>query len=142
MGLYNLVFGTQPLAPAVLAMLERTPEDFARFRDAWIEVADGVPRLAVYTRLGGGNNVHLFGECDGAGSSPERCYGCKVLQIESWPCFQSARDDSFDSTYRTFYFRVPEQYAAEVYAHREQLPAMLDTDQRWQEAIAALQEDS
>lgn len=136
MGLYNMVFKTSAQAPLVLALLERAPSAFGRFRDAWIEKDEaGVVRLAVYTRNGGGNREDNMPVFDGD------------------PLYLFDRDDDFDNTYATIYFKVPAEMPAEL---RESLPEELkapgaweaklveiaqpivDMSVRWKEAIASI----
>jgi hypothetical protein len=136
MGLYNIVFKTSAHAPLVLAILGRPPSAFGRFRDAWIEKDEaGVVRLAVYTRNGGGNRED------------------NMPSFEDDPHYLFDRDDDFDSTYATIYFKPPVELPAEL---RESLPAdlkapgaweaklveiaqpVVDMSARWKEAIASL----
>lgn len=94
MSLYNMVMGTNRTAPLVLALLDLTPGDCGRFRDAWVEKNDaGQLRLAVYTRNGGGNREEYQGTFDALAEHP--------LWIRD-------EDDDFDCTYATIYFRAPE----------------------------------
>jgi hypothetical protein len=93
MGLYNMVFKTSPQMPLVMALLERQPFDFGRFRDAWVEKDDSQPtglRLVVYTRNGGNNREECMPDFTGD------------------PLYLSDKDDEYDSTYAAVYFRVPD----------------------------------
>ena len=51
MGLYNMIFGTNPMSELILATLGLRVSDTGRFRDCF--VCNG--EIAVYTRNGGGN---------------------------------------------------------------------------------------
>lgn len=77
MGLYNLVFGVNPMADIILATLGLTREDVGRFRDAF--VADG--KIAIYTRNGGANR-----ECWCAGNTeygtPQCRHHTKEIEID------------------------------------------------------------
>lgn len=116
-------------------------EEFGRFRDAWLEDVDGELRVAVYTRNGGGNR-------------PD--YQEQIKGLQAHPCYLSDKDDEFDSTYATFYFRlwpVLPAHLAElekwkdvdwpglVEGLRETAVPPIDTDQRWHDAIARLEKD-
>ena len=108
MSLYNMVFGNSAQAPLVLALLDKPGGYFGRFRDAWIEQCeDGSLRLAVYTRNGGGNREHYD---DDRKAGPDcDCTGCiATFQLPRDPLYITDRDDDFDATYATFYFRVPD----------------------------------
>lgn len=121
--------------------IERTT--FGRYRDCWVEVDEnGVLRIAVYTRNGGGNR-------------PD--YEAVTENLRAHPCYLLDRDDKFDTTYATYYFRfppvVPEHIVrqqATTQAAWDQFfeitklrahPEPIDTDQRWHDAIAALEKD-
>lgn len=125
MSLYNALFGNHPLAALVVGDIGLEVSEFGRFRDAWIE-ADPVSgaRLTVYTRLGGGNRQD---------------YKDIIHSLQAHPRYRGDRDDSFDSTYASFYF-APSQKLAEVLDDNP-LPAMVDTDQRWHDRLAQLEED-
>jgi len=94
-GLYNMIFGDgqEELRGSLLGLnllgLER--EAFARYRDAWIEkLDDGTLRLAFYTRNGGDNadpNIDVM--------------------LSAHPEFLYDQEDTYDNTYRTYYFNVP-----------------------------------
>ena len=90
MSMYAMVFGRNPGSELLVAAIPAKVEDFGRFRDAWVEGADGGLVIAVYTRCGGGNR------CD---------YQSVFEEMGQQPNFVSAEDDSFDSTYCTFRFR-------------------------------------
>ncbi len=137
-GLYNMLFGRQRSAGLALAMLGKSERDFMRFRDAWIEKDDdSTARVAVYTRMGGGNREHGDqGPCTGeVDTDPEDpCWGCWVDGVADWPGFIGADDDDFDCTYRTFYFAVPDEYAgvvAGLSASGEVSPFPVDMGDRW-----------
>jgi hypothetical protein len=55
-GLYNMLFGSNPAWPAILATLGLTPNDVGRYRDCYVEKRDdGAYHVVVHTRNGGGN---------------------------------------------------------------------------------------
>ena len=117
MGMYNMVFGTNPAAPAILATLGLTVHDVGRFRDCF--VANG--EIAVYTRNGGGNR---------------ETYQPVIDKLAQHPCYLRDVDDEFDSTYATIYFRFPDDYAEQLKAIDSGAP--FNPDERWRQAIAAI----
>lgn len=127
MGLYNMLFGTNPVAPVILAALDLTAQDVGRFRDAF--VSDG--KIAVYTRNGGGNR-----ECWNDGQADCSCPGCIIeVHLPRHPYYLRDEDDDFDHTYATIYFRFPPE-------HAELLSALdggtFDPSKRWGDMLAAL----
>ena len=91
MSLYNMTFGVNAISPLVLGVLELTSVDFGRFRDAYLTE----DHLVVYTRCGGGNR---------------EAYEEVFEAMRDHPLYHYDEDDSFDSTYASFYFRHPEKY--------------------------------
>lgn len=119
MSLYGLVFGRQQAAPVVLALLERAPTDFGRFRDAWIEQTEaGDLRLVVYTRCGGGNRESYFPK-----------------DIDQHPLYLSDQDDDFDTTYASIFFRLPDVIPARLL---EVLPEELRTTEVFYETLKTI----
>ena len=114
MPLYNILFGRNPHSKLLLQLLDLTESDIGRFRDAF--VSEG--RIAIYTRLGGGNREYYQGN---------------INKLQSHPNYLSDRDDDFDSTYATFFFSFLEDY-------REILERMdsgkFNPDERWQKKLA------
>ena len=97
MSLYNLINGISPACILVLPMLEKHPQDYPRFRDCFITEDHNI---AIYTRVGGGNRNCGFGE--------EELYKNKN--------FIRTYDDTYDSTYGTYEFKVPEKWKADFNA--------------------------
>jgi hypothetical protein len=124
--MYNLLFGQNPQAKLILAILGLTKADIGRFRDAFV----GEGKIAIYTRLGGGNRECY---CD---STKEHeaggCYQKNIEKLQAHPNYLSDVDDYLDRTYATFYFSFPEKYA-------EILKAMdrgtFDADKRWEDKL-------
>jgi len=88
----------------------------------------------VYTRNGGGNRDHWDDDrepgidCD--------CTGCiATYRLPAHGLYISDADDDFDCTYATFYFDVPEKYAAEVL---EVAVDPVNMSQQWGNAIEAI----
>lgn len=93
MSLYNMVMGFNPACVIIMPMLGRKQDEYPRFRDCFLE--DG--KIAIYTRVGGGNRNCGFGE----------------EELYKDPNFVSTYDDDFDSTYATYLFNVPEEWKAD-----------------------------
>lgn len=97
MSLYNLINGVKPATFFILPMLGRHPDEYPRFRDCFLndeEHPEYSDHIHVYTRVGGGNRGSGYGE--------EKLYAD--------PNFVTSFDDSFDSTFATYVFRVPEKW--------------------------------
>ena len=90
MSLYNMVNGFNPACILIMPMLGRRQEEYPRFRDCFVEEG----KTAIYTRVGGNNR--------GCGYGEEELY--------KDPNFVTTYDDSFDSTYATYVFNVPEKW--------------------------------
>jgi len=146
MSLYNMVHGTNRDAPLVLALLDREPGDFGRFRDAWVErSAEGGIRLVVYTRSGGGNRTHSDEDAE---PGPRcGCSGCTMTHVvPTHPLYLEDRDDDRDPSYATIYFRVPDDAEATLEALGAPEGFVLaslaidppDMRARWAAALAAL----
>lgn len=102
MSLYNMINGVSPVAFYILPVLGKHPDEYARFRDAFMgdpERADTKDKLIVYTRLGGGNR---------------ECYENDIEDIREMDGFLFDYDDDFDCTYANFVFDIPKKWAADV----------------------------
>lgn len=73
-----------------------------------------------------------------APNSPEcGCYGCAIShRLPKHPCYLRDRDDDFDSTYATIYFRFPEEHAEDLAKLDSGEP--FEPSKRWLDAIDAL----
>ena len=92
MSLYNMICGVDPACFYLLPMLGRVAEDYPRFRDCFLS-EDG-EHIDIYTRVGGNNRNCGYGE--------EELYKDENY-VETF-------DDSFDNTYATYRFKVPEKW--------------------------------
>lgn len=143
-GLYNVVFGNTPMMPALLRLLG--DPNVGRLRDAWLEkLPDGTLRIAVYTRNGGGNREHYSDDREEGVECG--CTGCIITySLPSHPLYIEDRDDEFDCTYATVYFRVPDNAAALLvemgappdFALASWAVEPVNMSERWQTAIAAI----
>lgn len=95
MSFYNMLFGMNPQSGLLLAAVGLRECDVERFRDVHVE--DEGRTIAVYTRTGGNNREDYTQET-----------------LYANPYFKTTRDDSFDNTYATFYFKVPEEFVGDV----------------------------
>lgn len=147
MGLYNVLFGRNPYAREILAAIDLTPELVGRFRDVTVHNGE----IAVYTRNGGGNRECINTNCwyassrdqcdnvfcmthhnnprenqkdwDGDCGDPD-CYACTINhRLPKHKLYLRDKDDDFDFTYATIYFRIPEEIAPFL--------AVFDTGKEW-----------
>ena len=92
MSLYNMINGLNPAVFVLLPMLGRHPEEYPRFRDCFL--GDDDNSIIIFTRVGGGNRNCGYGEDE----------------LSKDPNFMTTYDDSFDSTYGNYVFRVPDKW--------------------------------
>jgi len=138
MSMYNMLFGKSPAAELLLGALGLTEGNFYRFRDCYL---DEKGRIAVYTRGGGGNRgcscyEPEAGTVDVAGE--QHTPGCVVVTHATnrkHPAYLFDEDDDFDSTYATFYFRVPETMDR---AAVEAIEPEMKRDEAWTAFLDAL----
>lgn len=99
MSMYSLVFGGSAWPAELMGMYGLTPQMIGRYRDHWLE-RDGEDGLvcAVYTRNGGGNREE---------------YDSQIKQMQALPTYVSDADDTYDSTYATFRFRMTKEQVQE-----------------------------
>jgi hypothetical protein len=132
MSLYNMVFPDPNRGARIAALctlIGTEPLDgFPRLRDAWVELVDDEIVLAFYTRIGGPNRAE---------------YASGITALQAHPHYLSDRDDHRDPTYATFRFAVPTARAElpelTVLLRSIAHPSEVDTDQRWADAIAAVE---
>ena len=141
MSMYAMIFGESQHADTLLALLGTKKSDFYRYRDCYLT---DKRQIAVYTRGGGGNRAC---GCDDA-TPEERTVefagdrhspGCvRPIQASNrkHPCYLFDEDDDFDSTYATFYFRLPDE--ADRGALADVMPE-LSREERWSDFLGALQ---
>ena len=97
MSLYNMIHGVTSATFFILPMLGKHPEEYPRFRDCFTkdtEHPEYNEHIHVYTRVGGNNRGCDFGEED----------------LYKHPNFVTSFDDSFDNTFATYVFSVPEKW--------------------------------
>ena len=97
MGLYNAINGVNQSAFWILPMLDKHPNEYPRFRDCFTsdeEHPEYDNHIHVYTRVGGGNRGEGYGE----------------EELYKHPNYVTTFDDSFDNTYATYVFSVPEKW--------------------------------
>jgi hypothetical protein len=143
MSFYNFAFGHRE--PRIRGKLLLSALGFTKFSqvgrycDSWVENSDDGIRIAVYTRNGGSNrtcHAILAGET----KTPDNCdcTGCiATVKLPNHPLYLRDADCTFDSTYATFYFRAPEQYAKTLATVAQEQP--INMAKRWQDALAELE---
>ena len=142
MSLYNMLHGVNPLTRVLLSIIGLPIESIPRFRDVYVD--HPAKRIVVHTRTGGGNRPYYESEERCRSEDPEYFEG---EDPPDGPWNQDMRenehydydaDDSFDSTYANFYFRIPEDYREQVIAlGRENVPP----EQKWRDLLRAMQSD-
>ena len=120
MSLYNLVFGMNPDADKLLALLDATREDFGRFRNVYME--DGF--IVVHTRNGGGNREDYQDVFD---------------EMSEHPLYAYDEDDDFDCTYANFYFVHPPEYSEVL---KEMAAGTVTPSEKWKMLFKALEKKS
>ena len=111
--MYTMMNGLNKAAAVVLPLLGKHPTEYPRFRDCWIgKVKDsatevdsyGIPKkesdndynfVTIYTRIGG-NNREVYQE--------------QIDEMRANPLYIKDYDDSFDNTYASFIYRLPEKW--------------------------------
>ena len=92
---YRAIFGEDPSADNILAVLGLAVSDIERYRDAFVAAHDSYnytpfehgPLLCVVTRTGGDNRE-----------------GCDDARLTSHPWYVFDEDDYWDKTYANYYF--------------------------------------
>lgn len=101
MSLYNLINGVNPCTFFILPMLGKHPDEYPRFRDCFIDNEEHPEydnHIHVFTRTGGGNR---------------EAYVAQNNEMRAMETFLTDFDDSFDSTYASWIFSVPEKWKAD-----------------------------
>lgn len=131
-GLYNLMHGVNPLAGELLGVLELSPADFGRFRDAYLVDGDDGLLINVHTRCGGGNRGD---------------YQDVFKAVRQHPHYVRDQDCEFDSTYADILFKVPEKWKkglmtliemADKEGVRDRLVDNRGQKKKWDEALATM----
>jgi len=95
MSLYNYLFGMNPNTDIILALIGLKRSDIERFRDVSINYEEN--EIRILTRTGGNNRKN---------------YPNTIL-IKN-PYYLRNKDDSFDSTYAYYYFRIPDEIREDI----------------------------
>lgn len=101
MSLYNMINGVSSATFLILPMLGHHPDEYPRFRDCFTndeEHREYADHIHIYTRTGGGNRDSYEAEND---------------WMRSLPGFVTDFDDSFDSTFASWVFQIPEKWRAD-----------------------------
>jgi len=101
MNLYNMLHGVTSVTFFVMPMLgDEHPDNYPRFRDCFLgdkEHPEWDNFIHVYTRVGGNNRGQGYGEA----------------LLYDHPEYVTTFDDSFDNTYASYIFKVPEKWKAD-----------------------------
>lgn len=98
MSFYNMLSGVKPTTFTVLPMLGKHPDEYPRFRDCFTgdeEHPEYNDHIHVYTRTGGGNR---------------ESYQAENQAMREMEGFVTDFDDSFDETFASWVFRVPDRW--------------------------------
>lgn len=107
MSLYNMVNGTSPSTFFILPMLGKHPDEYPRFRDCFLadeEHPEYDNHIHIYTRTGGGNR---------------EAYETENEEMRNMDGFVTDYDDSFDSTYASWIFKIPEKWKSDFDAFKD-----------------------
>jgi hypothetical protein len=136
MGLYNMVFGVSKNAGNLLNALGLQSNHFYRFRDCYLTENN---QIAVYTRAGGGNRDCYCNEAIGLTATDKdgdkHTEVCVVIineHLRAHPLYITDEDDAFDSTYATYYFKVPDNVDV------SHIPPEKSRNEQWVEYLEAL----
>jgi hypothetical protein len=120
-GLYNVLFGVNPLAGTLLAMLHTSNSRIPRFRDCFLSDEE---TIIIYTRTGGGNRGEYAAENEA------------MKQISG---YLRDEDDTYDSTYAKFHYAIPEEHKVFLdEVSRLDKHLVVNPEKRWAEAIDAI----
>lgn len=117
-GLYNLVFGVNPLAEILLHLLGVDYKTVQRFRDCFLNEAG--TEIVIYTRTGGNNRADFDNSA-----------------LRKLPGFIAEEDDAFDNTYALFRFEVPVKASEKCKLLGPQIG--VNPAKRWKEMIKAME---
>jgi hypothetical protein len=115
-----MLFGVNPAADALLAMLLVDTRDVPRFRDCYLKG----DTIVIYTRTGGGNR---------------EAYEAQNARLRALPGFIEDADFDFDSTFACFSYAIPPQYADLCEQLRSQ-GAERNPSVEWPRLLAKLQD--
>lgn len=129
MSYYNMLFGVNSNSSILLATLGLTSADVPRFRDCFIEGG----KIVVYTSTGSGNREYYESEQLCRGRYPENLThkGPWNSDLHKNEYYLYDEDDFVHCTYASFYFRFPEQYAADLNAMANSVEDYIPSE-RWQ----------
>lgn len=122
-GLYNMLFGVNPLAGVLLQLLEIDHKTVPRFRDCFLN--ENGTEIIVYTRSGGNNRSEYVDE---------------NAAMRTKTGFVADQDDTYDSTYALFRFKIPEEPIPLVSWVLLAEQHGVDPAKRWEQAIKLAQE--
>ena len=90
MSMYNLLFGKNPSAEKILAVIGLEEWQVERFRD--VDINEKMSEIIITARTGGLNRE----------SFPQK-------ELKNNPNYLYDEDDDFDNTYAYYHFKIPQQ---------------------------------
>lgn len=124
MSLYNALLGKNDHYKELLDLVDLHEGDIERFRDTYLSEDGRI--LKVYTRTGGPNR---------------NSYQNFIRWMETYPTYIKNYDDTFDTTFMTFEFRIP----GEKYGDALKLLKCTDTrtgQQKFKDLMSSLEDGS
>jgi hypothetical protein len=121
----------------LLLLLNITRDQIPRYRDCYWDGS----QIVIYTRTGGGNRDFYENERSCRENYPSYFTGDDTIQgpwnedLRKLPGYIKDEDDSFDSTYASFYFQAPEEFKQLT----EGLVAAQSPQEKFQEIIKVMQ---
>lgn len=117
-------------------MLEKHPDDYPRFRDCFVgkatnsedtdqfgiplKISDSQDLISIYMRIGGGNR---------------ESYAQEIQELRNIPQYVEDYDDSFDSTFATFVFTIPDKWKNEFHKIIHEKAKINDISDEYKEQI-------
>jgi len=119
--LYNALFGENPFSGILLGLLGLSKEDFYRYRDCYLVADDEGEQIAVHTR-GGGNNRED-----------------NDTDVSDHSCYLYDEDDSFDCTYCTYYFSIPDSGLKVLEVLKNESELRRSPEESWNKLFTSLE---
>ena len=116
-----MMFGVTQATFFILPMLGKHPNEYPRFRDCFTadeEHPEFDDHILVYTRVGGDNRDD---------------YKEKIEDLRNLPGYVTDYDDSFDSTFATFVFKIPEKWKNDYKIMKD--GSLFDVSDKYKEEI-------
>ncbi len=140
MSLYNMLFGVNDCAGALLLSLGLDHNDVPRFRDCFLQGLE----IVIHTRTGGGNRLYYESLASCQEEYPEYFLDAEPPtgpwndDLRKHPCYLRDEDDSYDCTYANFYFSFPKEFEEKLMllAKDNQTPM---PSERWKKVLGSVE---